>query len=100
MNHPVLPAFCFAPERQRTPRRASAVALVLVGLMGPAMAVAQAVSATPPSAQPTATGVAPATQSDLSEGEVVRWDPRTGKVTLRHGPIKNLDRPPMTWCSS
>lgn len=98
MNHPIFPALCSAPEQHRTPRSASAAALVLVlvGLMGPAVAVAQAVPATPPNAQPTATGVAPTTLSDLSEGEVVRWEPRTGKVTLRHGPIKNLDMPPMT----
>lgn len=33
---------------------------------------------------------------DLSEGEVTRWDARTGKITLRHGELKNLDMPPMT----
>lgn len=43
---------------------------------------------------------APAASGDsaqaLSEGEVMRWDARTGKITLRHGELKNLDMPPMT----
>lgn len=43
---------------------------------------------------------APATSGDsapaLSEGEVTRWDARTGKITLRHGELKNLGMPPMT----
>ena len=34
--------------------------------------------------------------SDLSEGEITRWDARTLKVTLRHGEIKNLGMPPMS----
>ncbi len=33
---------------------------------------------------------------DLSEGEVTRWDARSGKITLRHGELKNLAMPPMT----
>lgn len=37
-----------------------------------------------------------AAAADLSEGEVVRWDAASAKVTLRHGPIRNLDMPPMT----
>ena len=43
-----------------------------------------------------APAAAPASQNDLSEGEITRWDPRALKVTLRHGEIKNLDMPPMT----
>ncbi|MGH8618630.1 MAG: copper-binding protein [Burkholderiales bacterium] len=35
-------------------------------------------------------------QAPLSDGEVRRVDKATGKVTLRHGPIPNLDMPPMT----
>ena len=37
-----------------------------------------------------------AAADDLSEGEITRWDPRTRKVTLRHGELKNLEMPPMT----
>jgi Cu/Ag efflux protein CusF len=32
----------------------------------------------------------------LSEGEVRKVDPATGKITLRHGPLANLDMPAMT----
>ena len=32
----------------------------------------------------------------LSEGEVRKVDKSTGKITLKHGDIKNLDMPPMT----
>ncbi len=45
---------------------------------------------------PAETAAAPAAAPDLSEGEVVRWDAASGKLTLRHGPIRNLDMPPMT----
>lgn len=31
----------------------------------------------------------------LSDGEVRRIDKETGKITIKHGPIKNLDMPPM-----
>ena len=31
-----------------------------------------------------------------TEGEVTKIDTAQGKVTLRHGEIKNLDMPPMT----
>lgn len=34
--------------------------------------------------------------AELSDGEITRWDPRTLRLTLRHGEIKNLDMPPMT----
>ncbi|WP_119153911.1 copper-binding protein [Caldimonas tepidiphila] len=35
-------------------------------------------------------------QSPLSEGEVRKIDKEQGKVTIKHGEIKNLDMPPMT----
>ena len=34
--------------------------------------------------------------SDRSDGEVRKVDKDAGKVTLRHGEIRNLDMPPMT----
>ena len=37
-----------------------------------------------------------APQAELSEGEITRWDPRTLRLTLKHGEIKNLEMPPMT----
>lgn len=42
-------------------------------------------------AAPTAAASAP-----QSEGEVRKVDLEQGKVTLRHGPLANLDMPPMT----
>ncbi|MDH4466077.1 copper-binding protein [Acidovorax sp.] len=102
MNHAHFTS-CMAGRAQHGPYPASGrmtvAALVLAGLLGPVAALAQ----TAPAAAPAAASAAPAaatdpatSASDLSEGEVVRWDPRTSKVTLRHGPIKNLDMPPMT----
>lgn len=35
-------------------------------------------------------------QDTLSEGEVRRVDKSSGKITLKHGEIRNLDMPPMT----
>jgi Cu/Ag efflux protein CusF len=32
----------------------------------------------------------------LTAGEITRVDARTGKLTIRHEEIKNLDMPPMT----
>jgi Cu/Ag efflux protein CusF len=32
----------------------------------------------------------------LSDGEVRKVDKAAGKLTLKHGPLKNLDMPPMT----
>ncbi len=33
---------------------------------------------------------------ELSEGEIRRIDKDTGKMTIRHGPLVNLDMPAMT----
>ena len=35
-------------------------------------------------------------QSTLTEGEVRKVDQAHGKITLKHGEIKNVDMPPMT----
>ena len=53
-------------------------------------------------AQPSSGGAAPsaATTStagaELSEGEVRKIDKDSKKLTLKHGPLKNLDMPAMT----
>jgi Cu/Ag efflux protein CusF len=39
---------------------------------------------------------APASSINMTEGEVRKIDKDAKKVTLKHGPIKNLDMPPMT----
>ena len=37
-----------------------------------------------------------ATGQSMTEGEVRKIDKEQGKITLKHGEIKNLDMPPMT----
>lgn len=39
---------------------------------------------------------ASATTSTMSEGEVKKINKDTGKITIKHGPLANLDMPPMT----
>lgn len=41
-------------------------------------------------------GASATAASAMSEGEVRKVDKEQGKVTLRHGPIQNLDMPGMT----
>jgi Cu(I)/Ag(I) efflux system periplasmic protein CusF len=41
-----------------------------------------------------ATAQAPA--SELTEGKIRKVDKSAGKITVKHGEIKNLDMPPMT----
>lgn len=43
-----------------------------------------------------APAAAAAASSPMSQGEVRKVDAAQGKVTLRHGPLANLDMPPMT----
>ena len=40
-------------------------------------------------------GAMPAADA-LSDGEVRKIDKETGKITIKHGPIKHLDMPPMS----
>lgn len=71
-----------------------AASLLLV-VAGPALAQAPAAAA--PDSHSSHHATAPAQQgAELSEGEITRWDPRTLRVTLKHGEIKNLGMPPMT----
>ncbi len=40
---------------------------------------------------------APATEpAEMSDGEIRKVDKDAGKITIRHGDLKNLDMPPMT----
>ena len=41
-------------------------------------------------------GPSAAANTDMTEGEVRKVDKSAGKITLKHGAIKNLDMPPMT----
>lgn len=65
------------------------ISALALGLIWPLSGFAQANNQ-----PPGAVEARPATA--LSEGEIRRLDPETGKLTLRHGEIRNLDMPPMT----
>ena len=65
-------------------------AAVLVG-------VAQAQSGhVHPAASDASTPVAQTSSAEMSEGEVRKIDKENRKITLKHGPLKNLDMPAMT----
>ena len=66
-----------------------AISALALGVAIPASGFAQA-NTEPASAAETS----PA--ATMSEGEIRRLDPETGKLTIRHGEIRNLDMPPMT----
>ena len=68
-------------------KKLSAVTLLLSAFMAAPMG-AFAQSATP--------GMEKSTMKDASEGEVRKVDKDAKKITLKHGPIKNLDMPGMT----
>ncbi len=42
------------------------------------------------------TAAAQVAATDMAEAEIRKVDREAKKVTLKHGPIKNLDMPPMT----
>lgn len=47
-------------------------------------------------ASPPQGGAAALSQAPMTDGEVRKVDQDQGKLTLRHGPIRNLDMPGMT----
>ena len=49
---------------------------------------------------PAAAQQAPAAAAAFAEGEVRKVDTSAGKITLKHGEIRNLDMPPMTMAFS
>lgn len=44
----------------------------------------------------TASGQTSASAASMSEGEIRKIDKEAGKVTIKHGPLTNLDMPAMT----
>lgn len=69
---------------------APAVLAALAALLGgPTIAQPHAGGASAPA-------VAAAPQAEPAQGEVRRVDKEAGKLTLRHGEIRNLEMPPMT----
>ena len=73
-----------------TPTR-HALTLSALLLLAPA-AINASAQETKPSPQPAAAAAA----TDMADGEVRKIDLGAGRITLRHGEIKNLDMPPMT----
>ncbi len=65
------------------------ISALALGLIWPASGFSQTDSQPPGAVEARST-------SSLSEGEIRRLDPETGKLTIRHGEIRNLDMPPMT----
>jgi Cu(I)/Ag(I) efflux system protein CusF len=45
---------------------------------------------------PASAAAAAVDAADMTDGEVRKVDKEAGKLTLKHGEIKNLDMPPMT----
>lgn len=77
--------------KHRTKKILSIAALAFcAGLAGPAYAQGHAGHTTVAQAKGTRTMTEPA------DGEVRRIDKAAGKVTLRHGDLKELEMPPMT----
>lgn len=60
------------------------------------VAYAQSASGHDHHAAAPAANVAQAPQAEMSEGEVRKIDLENKKITLKHGPLKNLDMPAMT----
>ncbi|KAB2311564.1 copper-binding protein [Betaproteobacteria bacterium SCN2] len=66
-------------------------------MMKPITLLAVLALATPLHAQTVAPPAAPAAaETPMSDAVVRRIDAAAGKITLKHGPIANLDMPPMT----
>jgi Cu/Ag efflux protein CusF len=72
--------------------KAPAILAALLIAASAAPSVHAQAAAAPDVSAPTTTPTA----SPMSDGEVRKIDKEQGKLTLRHGPIQNLDMPGMT----
>ncbi len=61
-----------------------------------APSLAQSASAVASSGSSAGVSASAATATQLVAGEIRKIDPDTGKITIKHGEIKNLDMPAMT----
>lgn len=86
------------PRNQRSRRLAAFVAGALAGLAVATSAPAQQAGPSADHARHGKDGQAGqgAPAAPMAEGEVRRVDREAGKLTIRHGEIRNLDMPPMT----
>jgi len=69
------------------------IALLLTGLLGGFSGLAGAQAA---NERPSLAAADAPTAVDLTDGEIRKVDKAAGKLTIKHGPIKNLDMPGMT----
>lgn len=69
------------------------IALLLIGLLAGFSGLAAAQTANEHASHHAADAPAAA---DLTDGEVRKVDKAAGKLTIKHGPIRNLDMPGMT----
>ena len=76
-------------------KKLTLVAAVLFSTAFSAGNVLAQTTAPAPATAPTAT-IEKAPMKDAAEGEVRKIDKDAKKITLKHGPIKNLDMPGMT----
>ncbi len=72
----------------------STTMLALVVVAAPIAVLAQSAANAPATPASAASAATPA--KDMAEAEVRKVDKEAKKVTLKHGPIKNLDMPGMT----
>jgi Cu(I)/Ag(I) efflux system periplasmic protein CusF len=70
--------------------------IALLSALAVSSAMAQTAPANATAPAPAATPAAQANTKDMAEAEVRKIDKDAKKVTLKHGPIKNLDMPGMT----
>ena len=61
-----------------------------------ALALSLTVSAARAQGEPAAAASAAAPASEMTDGEIRKIDKANGKLTIKHGEIKNLDMPGMT----
>ncbi len=74
-----------------------AIAAILTALLGAGITAAQSQTHQhPPLATASAAAPSPTAAVEMSDGEVRKVDKDAKKITLKHGPIKNLDMPAMT----
>jgi Cu/Ag efflux protein CusF len=73
-------------------KNALTLALIASSLTAPALAQQNAAD----HSSHTSHQAAPAAASALSDGEIRKVDRDAQKITIRHGPITNLNMPPMT----
>lgn len=83
------------PMKSLSPALFSAACLVLTGLAGPALAQHHDHASGTPAAQTGHSATADPTDT-WTDAEVRRVDVAAKKISLKHGPIVNLDMPPMS----